>query len=372
MRNTLSLLLFSVCFSVAVLSQTSAKDTAVVYGPSEVEIQPTFPGGMDSMSVFFKRNLHYPDSAKAKGIQGKAFVQFIVMRNGSLHDISLVKGVGDCPECDKNALDLVKKFPRWNPGQFNGQALKVKMVIPVSFKLMDQPAYYNAKDVDKEAHFPGGDSAMYAFINSNIHFPDSSQRRNTAAGTYLAFIVDRNGNMKDLQAVKEGSKCPECDDEVIRVVKTFPKWVPAEKNGMQVNQRVLLPITYVLKTENLGAHAFSLQELGTQPEFPGGFAELMKFLQKNIKYPVKERDNGIQGKVFVGFVVSTEGEVKHIVILKGVTGGEGLDKEAMRVVGLMPKWTPGTINGKPVDVLYNLPIKFELGEGPSPTPVHHH
>lgn len=95
-----------------------------------------------------------------------------------------------------------------------------------------------------------------------------------------------------------------------------------------------------------------------QPEFPGGTAELMKFLSKNIKYPVIAQENGIQGRVVCSFVVNRDGSIVDIQVMRGVD--PALDKEAVRVIGTMPKWKPGEQRGKPVRVRFILPVQFRL------------
>lgn len=94
------------------------------------------------------------------------------------------------------------------------------------------------------------------------------------------------------------------------------------------------------------------------PEFPGGVPALMDYLQNNIKYPQMELEAGIGGKVFVKFVVNADGSISTAEILKGVNGGDGLSKEALRVVKAMPKWKPGKQGDNYVPVYFNLPIKF--------------
>lgn len=94
------------------------------------------------------------------------------------------------------------------------------------------------------------------------------------------------------------------------------------------------------------------------PQFPGGMAELMKFLQKNIKYPAVCQDQGIQGRVIVQFVVNTDGSIVDANVVKSVN--PHLDKEALRVVGTMPKWEPGRQRGKAVRVRFTLPVNFRL------------
>ncbi len=94
------------------------------------------------------------------------------------------------------------------------------------------------------------------------------------------------------------------------------------------------------------------------PEFPGGQLALRKFIAQAVKYPVIAQENGIQGKVFVNFVVAKDGSVTNAKIARGVD--PSLDKEALRVVNSLPKWKPGKQGGKPVRVSYTVPINFQL------------
>jgi TonB family protein len=96
------------------------------------------------------------------------------------------------------------------------------------------------------------------------------------------------------------------------------------------------------------------------PEYPGGVKELFSFIQRNMKYPEIEKENGIQGTVYVQFIVSKEGVVSNPKILRGVNGAPGFDKEVIRIVKLLPNWIPGENGGKKVNVYYNLPVKFRL------------
>ena len=100
------------------------------------------------------------------------------------------------------------------------------------------------------------------------------------------------------------------------------------------------------------------QVVEAMPEFPGGTAELMKWLQKNIKYPSISQENGVQGRVIVQFVVNRDGSIVDPVVLRSVD--PYLDKEALRVVSAMPKWKPGEQRGKTVRVKFTLPIQFRL------------
>ncbi len=94
------------------------------------------------------------------------------------------------------------------------------------------------------------------------------------------------------------------------------------------------------------------------PSFPGGQAALMQFLSSNIKYPVVAQENGVQGRVIVGFVVEKDGSITDVKVMRSVD--PSLDREAQRVVKAMPKWKPGKQNGSAVRVKYTVPVVFRL------------
>jgi periplasmic protein TonB len=96
----------------------------------------------------------------------------------------------------------------------------------------------------------------------------------------------------------------------------------------------------------------------SMPEFPGGDAARIQYLNDNIVYPQMARESGIQGRVFVTFVVERDGSVTDVQVLRGIGGG--CDEEAVRVIRNMPKWVPGKQRGKPVRVQFNMPILFKL------------
>jgi protein TonB len=95
-----------------------------------------------------------------------------------------------------------------------------------------------------------------------------------------------------------------------------------------------------------------------QPSFPGGEAELYKYLANNIQYPDVAKNNNITGRVYLTFVVEKDGTIANAKILRDIGGGCGA--EALRVVNSMPKWTPGKQRGQAVRVQFNLPVSFDL------------
>ena len=128
---------------------------------------------------------------------------------------------------------------------------------------------------------------------------------------------------------------------------------PTDDNLFDLNDFVFTPTKNKNEEEEV-----ILTFADDMPEFPGGESSLLKFLGSNVKYPVIAQENGIQGKVYVSFVINETGNIDDVCIVRGVDNS--LDNEALRVVRSMPKWKPGKQDGKTVKVRYNVPIFFEL------------
>ncbi len=94
------------------------------------------------------------------------------------------------------------------------------------------------------------------------------------------------------------------------------------------------------------------------PEYPGGNSARLRFLAKNIVYPISAKEAGIQGNVYITFVVEIDGSVTNVEVLRGIGGG--CDTASISAVKKMPKWFPGSIAGKKVRCQFNMPIKFSL------------
>jgi periplasmic protein TonB len=132
-----------------------------------------------------------------------------------------------------------------------------------------------------------------------------------------------------------------------------------EIEDTEADEETVIDVAPVIQTEEEEeeeAQVFFIVE--EMPEFPGGELALRKFIAQSIKYPVIAQENGIQGKVYVNFVVDKDGSVISAKIARGVD--PSIDKEALRVVNSLPKWKPGKQRGKAVKVSYTVPINFVL------------
>lgn len=121
---------------------------------------------------------------------------------------------------------------------------------------------------------------------------------------------------------------------------------------------LVLLFSFMTSTAQTKKNNMAYDVVEVMPQYPGGQIAMLKYIMENIKYPKQIMEEGIQGRVTVSFIVEKDGRVSNVRLLRSVQSA--LDKEAIRVVKSMPKWTPGKHNGKPVRVRFNLPVMFKL------------
>lgn len=131
-----------------------------------------------------------------------------------------------------------------------------------------------------------------------------------------------------------------------------------EFESTEADDETLINAVPVIEEDTGGDESEVFIIVEDMPEFPGGELALRKYIADHIKYPVIAAENGIQGKVYVTFVVDKDGSVSNARIARGVD--PSIDQEALRVVNSLPKWKPGKQRGKPVRVSYTVPINFQL------------
>ncbi len=133
------------------------------------------------------------------------------------------------------------------------------------------------------------------------------------------------------------------------------------QQGTQVNQAAVNTEAPIVKDTN---KVYTILPL--MPKFQG---DMNKYLGDSIKYPDDAKMNSIQGTVYIKFVIERDGMVSNVVVMRGIPGGTALDKEAVRVVKSMPKWTPGKLqNGQTARAQYMIPIHFMINEETPPPP----
>ena len=349
------------------------------------EQMPEFPGGEAALMKFINENLRYPAAAIENGIQGRVVVQFVVKKDGSVGDVKVIRGID--PTLDQEAIRVCKTLPKFIPGKQDGKPVDVWFTAPVIFKLNKVTNNLQTDESNNTRHnreimlrpmeqmpeFPGGQAALLKFINENLRYPATAIENGIQGRVVVQFVVKKDGSVGDVKVIRGID--PTLDQEAIRVCKTLPKFIPGKRrdNGEPINAWVTLPITFKLdeapnniqtdKSEDMANDTIHNRELifrhvEQMPEFPGGEAALMRFINENLRYPVAAIENGIQGRVTVQFIVKEDGSVGDVKVVRGVD--PTLDEEAVRVCKALPKFIPGIQDGIPVNVWFTLPIFFRL------------
>lgn len=210
--------------------------------------------------------------------------------------------------------------------------------------------------VEKMPSFPGGDAELLKYIATNIKYPKESQDNGEQGRVICSFIVGRDGSVNNPEVLR--GVTPLLNEEAVRVINTMPRWNPGMQRGRAVAVKYTVPITFRLKSPVEEAKEETLTVVDVMPQYPGGDRELLKFIAQSIKYPTDAQEAGVQGRVICSFVVDKKGNIVEPKIIRGID--PSLDAEALRVIGMMPRWTPGRQDGKAVRVLYTVPITFWL------------
>lgn len=251
-----------------------------------------------------------------------------------------------------------------------------KDITHIKIKKVDNDSIYQIVEVMPE--FPGGTEKMMDYLSKSIKYPEAAKEKGISGRVFLSFVVEKDGAVSNVKVVKGIGK--ECDDEAVRVVKAMPKWKPGMQKGKPVRVSYMLPIFFKLdegeankpvKGETVAPQAdlkpgkdgvWDIAE--TMPEYPGGIDGLRTFMQDNLTVPekYKDMDTKAEYRIFVQFVVAEDGSVTNVELKKPEPSKKDLNDEAVRVVKSMPKWKPGTVDGKPVRVRYVLPVTYRLGK----------
>lgn len=235
---------------------------------------------------------------------------------------------------------------------------------------------YALADVDQQPGYPGGYLSMYGFLYDNLRYSPEAFEAGAQGLVIVRFVIGADGRVVSAEPTISAHEL--LGAEAVRVIMSMPQWSPAQCGGSAVAVSYTLPIRFRLPAEDEGMTAiaplselhwfipdeeasevsiYALEQLDTKPCFPDGDDAMYEFLGKNLKWP----DYGqldVQGTVVMTFVVNADGSISDIETTR--SPHRKCTEEAERLVRLMPKWTPGTYNGKPVNALYVLPIRFKI------------
>ena len=253
---------------------------------------------------------------------------------------------------------------------------------PMSPQILTDPSDLVFTVVEVMPEFPGGQGALLQFLAKSIKYPVIAQQNGIQGRVTCSFVVGKDGVIRNIEVIRGVD--PSLDLEAARVISMMPKWKPGMQKGKEVSVKYTVPVTFRLqgkednkptplpagegdneitvvgygeqKSADTSGQVFAIVE--KMPQFPGGEKAINEFISKTLQYPVIAQENGIQGKVVCSFIINQDGSVTDAEVVSGVD--PSLDREALRIVSAMPKWTPGTQRGKAVRVKYTMPVTFTL------------
>jgi len=347
--------------------------------------------------TFLSKSIRYPQAAQEARLQGKSTVKFQISK-GEIEGINVASsplGSGLDAEVMKNILSY-KDFSTENDGKYlltvafrlDGATTAILNKTPVkvsgytSLNQIVVTGYPKQNPVNKVAHelsqvniqpdnnektydatsletlpgFPGGMDNFYEYILRNARYTPEAKDNRIEGKVFLSFVVNTDGSLDDIK-VERGLGAG-LDEEAVRVLKNSPRWIPAVRNGTKVPVKYNMPINFSLPGQKGSGDEkiYDFVSLQTPPSFKGGISAFYDYISKNAKYTQEAQQNNIQGKVFLSFVVETDGTLTNIKVERKL--GAGLDEEALRLIKASPKWIPGTQDDRPVRVKYNIPISF--------------
>lgn len=179
-----------------------------------------------------------------------------------------------------------------------------------------------------------------------------------SAPLFLLAMILSSATISKSKAVKVLEKKVEPKHEISSLLNSNLTENPKEKSTVNTNQDFQNVSAKLVKDTIPNKQETVFNKVDQTPSFPGGIQEFSKFLQENLKYPSEAKKAGIEGRVFVGFIVEKDGSLSNVEVKRGI--GAGCDEEAIRVMKLSPNWIPGKQNGKEVRVSYIIPIFFRL------------
>lgn len=214
--------------------------------------------------------------------------------------------------------------------------------------------------------YPGGDSALKVYMREHARYPISGVDKRTTGTVYIRFIVEKDGTLTGFTVLKEITGAPDFTTEALRVTQSMSHWMPGRVGNKTVRCYVILPVRFVppplpASIDSLTAgDAAPLVHPEIPPSFPGGDAELKKYLAKNLVYPDRCKEMAIEGTVYISVMVETDGRLTEVKAVKEIKDARDLTKEAIGLVQHMPRWIPGSYNGTVVRMKCNIPVRFSL------------
>lgn len=236
--------------------------------------------------------------------------------------------------------------------------------------------------VEEQPTYPGGNEAWFNHLQTNLNYPEQARKAGIEGAVFISFVVNKDGSLEDYQVIRGiGAGC---DAEALRVLMESENWNPGKQRGEVVKTRMQIRIVFKLNGEpdsgpvNISTETPQIIEVpknttrGTiiendpdvlsiveeRPTYPGGNAAWANHLKTNLQYPEKAKRQGVEGAVFLSFVVDKDGSIINPQVVRGI--GEGCDEEALRVLKESDRWNPGKQGGEIVKARIQTRIVFKM------------
>ena len=375
------------------------------------------------MLEYIYQNLKYPQEARKNQVEGQVVLQFVVGQDGILREIRIARDIGSgCGKAAADVIESMNdKKLKWTPGVQKGRNVDVLYTLPVKFKLEGAKSistlenkpivnYYSGTVNWKECSELGAffKSMMCSFGKTNdfvklhLNYPSEAKINSIEGSCKIRAYYDEKGRQNKAEIIEDIGYG--CGEEALRVVKLMPEMSPALKDGKPTNGVLMIYVTFKLTKDeekklaatNLIVTAYGKEEKKVNSKlptvikstkYPSAISEVdqlpwldacahlpdiievkkcaenkfLSTLYSNINYPKKAREKGISGIVYAQFVVNKKGNMDDITILSDI--GYGTDetvRNALEKLKNSDSWIPGRKNGKEVDVVYQLSVKFEI------------
>ena len=333
-----------------------ATDTSQVF--SYVDQLPALPdgGGQLALVKAIQKQLLFPAEVREGRTEGRVFVRVVVGVSGVGRKAAVAQSLS--PACDAAALAAVRRLPRLQPGLYQGQPVATLLTIPVMF--LSPRHVFAANEVAQPARFPGGDEALEAWLLQHKATPAEVQLRDLQGRVSVRLVLKPDGRVGATEVTN--SLCPSCDDEALRLVRSFPRWQPAlGYDDQPVAQYQVLHIWFRPGPPAAGVAApvpenqiFSQAE--HMPQLPGGVGEVAipSAILELIRYP----EQVVGGDTQVSFVVEPDGRVTRPALLQSL--GAATDEAILDAVLRLPRFEPGRQRGQAVAVRLRVPVSIEI------------
>jgi len=282
---------------------------------------PQFPGGKKELDEYIKQQIETSSPAQNKAVY--VSVLFYVSADGSIRRPVIATSNADIAAYDSLAVDIVRQMPRWIPGTIDHAPQEMAACVYIDFG--------------------GGDNIPELLVSEGLGIEPFSDELTQSDDDIYYIRLSPDDYLEN-----------NYDGEKISISIASVSTKDDSEQGIDIAE--LKEHKIIIEEKPIEEKPFVTVE--QMPSFPGGEAELHKFIRENLKYPVLAREEGIQGRVVIRFVVEKDGTLSDFSVLRGID--PQCDKEAIRLMKTSPEWIAGKQNGREVNVYYTLPITFKI------------